>query len=203
MGLCGWAGALHHPPPAILYVCRCFAGWSKTRCAFLLTMRSSKKQAGNTTVRAESRRLFVENLPTKKGEFVEEKFIVNKRSPRISAKESVKVKDREKSKLDWDDRLTIEINGDAPVCESIRVEAADPATPTIFLCGNSTVVDQENEPWASWGQMLPRFLTDKISVANHAESGLLFYDQSENLYRPDTGERRTAGAGYSDTSPQI
>ena len=74
--------------------------------------------------------------------------------------------------MDWDDRLTIEINGDAPVCESIRVEAADPATPTIFLCGNSTVVDQENEPWASWGQMLPRFLTDKISVANHAESGL-------------------------------
>ena len=110
---------------------------------YRVTVRlGSKKQAGNTTVRAESRRLFVENLPTKKGEFVEETFIVNKRSHRISAKEFVKVKDREKSKLDWDDRLTIEIYGDAPVCESIRVEAADPATPTIFLCVNSTVVDQ-------------------------------------------------------------
>ena len=62
---------------------------------YRVTVRlGSKNQAGNTTVRAESRRLFVENLPTKKGEFVEETFIVNKRSPRISAKESVKVKDR-------------------------------------------------------------------------------------------------------------
>lgn len=140
---------------------------------YRVTVRlGSKKQAGNTTVRAESRRLFIENLATKKGEFIEETFIVNKRSPRISAKESVKVKDREKNKLDWDDRLTIEINGDAPACESIQVEAANPSIPTIFLCGNSTVVDQENEPWASWGQMLPNFLTDQISVANHAESGL-------------------------------
>ena len=74
---------------------------------YRVTVRlGSKKKAGNTTVRAESRRLFIENLPTKKGEFVEETFIVNKRSPRISAKESVKIKDREKSKLDWDDRLT-------------------------------------------------------------------------------------------------
>ena len=131
----------------------------------------SKKRAGNTTVRAESRRLFVENLPTKKGEFIEEAFIVNKRSPRISATEFVKIKDREINKLDWDDRLTIEINGDAPVCESIRVEAADPSIPTIFLCGNSTVVDQENEPWASWGQMIPRFFNSGIAIANHAESG--------------------------------
>lgn len=36
---------------------------------YRVTVRlGSKKQAGNTTVRAESRRLFVENLPTKKGE---------------------------------------------------------------------------------------------------------------------------------------
>ena len=139
---------------------------------YRVTVRlGSKNQAGNTTVRAESRRLFVENLPTKKGEFVEETFIVNKRSPRISAKESVKVKDREKSKLDWDDRLTIEINGEAPACESIHVEAADPSIPTIFLCGNSTVVDQENEPWASWGQMIPRFFNFEIAIANYAESG--------------------------------
>ena len=139
---------------------------------YRVTVRlGSKKQAGNTTVRAESRRLFVENLPTKKGEFVEETFIVNKRSPRISAKESVNIKDREKAKLDWDDKLTIEINGDAPTCESIRVEAADASIPTLFLCGNSTVVDQENEPWASWGQMLPRFLNAEIAVANYAESG--------------------------------
>ena len=43
---------------------------------YKVTVRlGSKKQAGVTTVRGESRRLFVENLPTKKGQFVDETFI--------------------------------------------------------------------------------------------------------------------------------
>ena len=79
-----------------------------------------------TTVRGESRRLFVENLPTKKGQFVDETFIINKRTPRISEKEYVRIKPREKAKLNWDDKLTLEFNGDAPVCQSIRIEPADP-----------------------------------------------------------------------------
>lgn len=131
-----------------------------------------KRKAGMTTVRAESRRLFVENKPTRKGEFVEETFVVNKRSPKIDNRLSVKIKDREKDKLDWDDRLTIEINGDAPRCRSIRVEPVASGVTTVFLCGNSTVVDQEREPWASWGQMIPRFFDGQVAVANHAESGL-------------------------------
>ena len=43
----------------------------------------SKKMAGNTTVRAESRRLFVQNVSTKKGEFKTCSFIVNKRNTTI------------------------------------------------------------------------------------------------------------------------
>jgi lysophospholipase L1-like esterase len=43
---------------------------------------------------------------------------------------------------------------------------------TIFLAGNSTVVDQDKEPWASWGQMIPSFFEPKnICIANYAESG--------------------------------
>ena len=72
-------------------------------------------------------------------------------------KESVRIKPREKAKLNWDDKLTLEFNGDAPVCQSISIEPADPSVITVFLCGNSTVVDQDNEPWASWGQMIPHF----------------------------------------------
>jgi lysophospholipase L1-like esterase len=34
------------------------------------------------------------------------------------------------------------------------------------------VVNQEDEPWASWGQMITRFFKPGIAVANHAESGL-------------------------------
>ena len=131
----------------------------------------SKDAAGNTTVRAESRRLFIENLPTKKGELITESFIVNKRNTQINAKEKVKIKTREIKKLNWDDKLTLEFNGDAPRICSLIIEKVD-HVPTVYLCGNSTVVDNDNEPWASWGQMLPRFFTDKVSVANHAESGL-------------------------------
>lgn len=29
----------------------------------------------------------------------------------------------------------------------------DTTATTVFLCGNSTVVDQQKEPYASWGQM--------------------------------------------------
>lgn len=120
---------------------------------YQVTVRlGNKKQAGVTTVRGESRRLFIDNLATQKGQFVDETFIINKRNPRISEKESVRIKPREKAKLNWDDKLTLEFNGDAPVCQSISIKPADPSVITVFLCGNSTVVDQDNEPWASWGQ---------------------------------------------------
>jgi lysophospholipase L1-like esterase len=41
----------------------------------------------------------------------------------------------------------------------------------VFIAGDSTVTDQMNEPWAGWGQMLPRFFKPSVAVANHAESG--------------------------------
>lgn len=130
----------------------------------------SKRRAASTTVRAESRRLFVENLPTRKGELKEVSFIVHKHSPVISETQRVRIKKREETKLNWDDRLTIEINGDAPACAAIRIERDD-QVPTVFLCGNSTVVDQDFEPWASWGQMITRWFGPEVAFANFAESG--------------------------------
>ncbi|MDR2859085.1 MAG: rhamnogalacturonan acetylesterase [Mediterranea sp.] len=130
----------------------------------------SRKKAGVTTVRGESRRLFIENLPTKKGEFIERTFIINKRDKKISENELVRIKPREKNKLNWDDKLTLEFNGDAPQLATLSIEKVDDVT-TVFLCGNSTIVDQDNEPWASWGQMIPRFFNDKVCIANYAESG--------------------------------
>lgn len=139
---------------------------------YKVTVRlGSRKQAGITTVRAESRRLFIESVPTKKKEFIERTFIVNKRNTHIAGNEYVQIKPREKRKLNWDDKLTLEFNGSAPVCESITIEPADTAVTTVFLCGNSTVVDQDNEPWASWGQMIPYFFDTNVSIANYAESG--------------------------------
>lgn len=131
----------------------------------------SKKRAGNTTVRAEGRRLMVENIDTKKREFVTYEFIVNKRSPKIDEKTRVRIKEREKGYLAWDEKLTIEVNGTAPTVKSIHIERDDKC-PTLYLCGNSTVVDQNNEPWASWGQMITRWFDGRIAISNHAESGL-------------------------------
>ena len=129
------------------------------------------KRAGETTVRAEGRRLMAENVVTRKGQTVTYEFTINKRSPRIDDKTSVRIKEREKDYLTWDDKLTLEFNGAAPLVKSIHIEHAD-EVPTIYLCGNSTVVDQNNEPWASWGQMITRWFDSGISISNHAESGL-------------------------------
>ena len=131
----------------------------------------NKKKAAQTVVRAESRRLMVENCVTKKGKFETYSFIVNKRSQEIPGGGKVSLKPRELDYLNWDSLLTLEFNGAAPAVQRICIEPDTTAT-TIFLCGNSTVVDQELEPWASWGQMIPRWFTDKVAISNHAESGL-------------------------------
>ena len=131
----------------------------------------NRKKAGQTVVRAESRRHFSDLVSTKKGQYETVSFVVNKHSPRIDQNASVKLKPREWSYKNWDDSLTIAFCGPAPAVRSIRIEPDTTAT-TVFLCGNSTVVDQEDEPWASWGQMITRWFDDKVVVANYAESGL-------------------------------
>ncbi len=138
----------------------------------------SKKRKAETVVRAESRRLMVEGVSTRRGQFVDCSFIVNKRSPRFlmatdkgPREETVRLKDREKTYLNWDDSLTLEFNGAAPAVRRICIEPDTTAT-TIFLCGNSTVVDQNAEPWASWGQMITRWFDNRVAISNHAESGL-------------------------------
>lgn len=126
--------------------------------------------SGNTTVKAESRRLILNNIQTKKGETVTRKFAVNIRNTQISETEFVKIKTREIGKLIWDNKLTLEFNGDSPSVQSIEVKSADNLV-TIFLAGNSTVVDEANEPWCGWGQIFPQFFTPQVAIANYAESG--------------------------------
>ncbi|WP_062049734.1 rhamnogalacturonan acetylesterase [Bacillus sp. JCM 19034] len=44
---------------------------------------------------------------------------------------------------------------------------------TIFLAGDSTVVDQASSqfPFTGWGQFLPCFISAKYAISNHARSG--------------------------------
>lgn len=122
------------------------------------------------TVKAESRRLMLENIQTGKGETVTKTLLVDVRTPRINSTETIRLKERELPYKNWDNSLTLELNGINPSVCFISIEKAD-HYPVIFLAGNSTVTDQEYEPWASWGQMFPGFLKPGIVVANYAESG--------------------------------
>ena len=131
----------------------------------------NKKKAGQTVVRAESRRHYVDMVTTKKNKYETVSFVVNKHNPKIDAKTRVKLKPREVDYKNWDDSLNLSFCGPAPAVQRIQVEPANDVT-TVFLCGNSTVVDQENEPWASWGQMITRWFNGDVAVANYAESGL-------------------------------
>lgn len=131
----------------------------------------NRKQAGMTTVRAESRRLFLENEYTAEGEFKGYRFCVHKRTPQINENERVRLKKREYGKLNWNDCLDLEFSGANPQVARVIIRPAKADVPVVFLSGNSTVVDQDNEPWGSWGQMIPRFFNHQVCVANFAESG--------------------------------
>ncbi|WP_462250827.1 rhamnogalacturonan acetylesterase [Ferruginibacter sp.] len=129
-----------------------------------------------TTVRAECRRVFLKNIQTKKGEIKSETFTVHVKDSIIrdangNAVDKVKLKAREINYFHWDNQLTIEFNDTAAKICAVEITPNTKAT-TVFLAGNSTVVDQDKEPWASWGQMIPSFFEAKdICIANYAESG--------------------------------
>ena len=131
----------------------------------------NKKKASQTVVRAESRRHYNDLVITKKGKYQTVTFVVNKHNPVIEGDTRVKLKPREFDYKNWDDSLTISFCGPAPAVQRIRIEPDTVAT-TVYLCGNSTVVDQEDEPWASWGQMITRWFDTDVVIANFAESGL-------------------------------
>ena len=131
--------------------------------------------AGDTTVKAEARRLMLRNVETRKGQFIERQFLVDKRSPVLIAPPAnapggtrVRIDANDAKEFTWDDKLTLEFLGQ-PEVSSVRIEPV--TAPTIFLAGDSTVTDQYAEPAASWGQMLPAMLDNSIAVANHAKSG--------------------------------
>jgi len=135
-----------------------------------------KRSAGRTTVKAESRRLMLRDVATRRGQAVSRSFLVDVRDARLPAPpanaprsgQAVSLDERDLASFSWDDKLTLEFLGQ-PRVSAIHVERAE--APRLFLAGDSTVADQYTEPFASWGQMLPAMLNDHVVVANHAKSG--------------------------------
>ena len=130
-------------------------------------------QSAATTnyVKAEARRLMLEDVRTAKGEFATRSFVVNTRTTDYSGgKVHLKPRELTDEAVTWDGKLTLEFNGPHPVLRELEIAPATNVT-TIYITGDSTVCDQPLEPWNSWGQMLPRFFDDHVAVANYAESG--------------------------------
>lgn len=124
-------------------------------------------------IRAECRRMMTERVRTKQNETQTISFTLHVRDTLIRATgNKVRIKDRERDFLHWDNKLTLEFNGTEPKVNAIEITPAGNDVVTVFLAGNSTVVDQDKEPYAAWGQMIPAFFEPgKISIANYAESG--------------------------------
>lgn len=127
------------------------------------------KKCSKTTVKAESRRLMLKEITLDKNHTEQHAFTVNVRSPKIDDTAHIKVKDRDKNQLNWDDKLTLEFSGTA-VIQSINISLATNVK-TLFLAGDSTVTDQDLEPWASWGQFITNYFSHEVVIANYAESG--------------------------------
>jgi lysophospholipase L1-like esterase len=134
------------------------------------------KEASVITIRSEVRRLMIEKLPIAAGKTATKTFDVNVRVPEYTKPDGTPGKvalKRGRTILDWDNKLTLEFNGTNPSVRSITISPLNGAKhePTLYLAGDSTMVDQDIEPWTAWGQQLPRFFLPGVVVANHAESG--------------------------------
>ena len=124
------------------------------------------------SVYAEARRLMIEALPENARE---RSFIVNVRTPVLPPPPNapgaprVRLSAPETDSPDWDNTLTFDVPGCAPLVTNVTVEPAH--VPTVYLVGDSTVTDVSPGPGASWGQILPRFFKPDVAIANHARSG--------------------------------
>ncbi|MCQ2124518.1 MAG: T9SS type A sorting domain-containing protein [Fibrobacter sp.] len=125
-----------------------------------------------TTVWAENRKLMFDRVTTAGGVFSTQSVSLRRMETKsIDGSVTMSIKDREKDYRTWDNKLTFIISGKAPAVAGIEIKPKNDVT-TLWLCGNSTVVDQLTAPWAGWGQMSPGFFKSSLAVANYAESGL-------------------------------
>ncbi|MDP5130994.1 MAG: rhamnogalacturonan acetylesterase [Paraglaciecola sp.] len=129
--------------------------------------------ASTNTVKAESRRLMLNQIKVVKGQHITRRFMVDVRSPFISSEKRIALKERERDDVNWDNKLTLEFAAGSAIRRIAITPLAD--ITTMYLAGDSTVTDQDVEPWASWGQLITQYLKPTIVVANYAVSGASLY----------------------------
>ncbi len=142
---------------------------------YQVTVTLGGPKASRTSVWVEDRRLVATPVVLGAGKTRTLSFVVNVRDTTLVPQETdavtpphVALRGDDAAGRDWDDALTISVSGSAPALDALTI--APVQARRVLIAGDSTVTDQAGGDYASWGQMLPRFLTG-VSVANHARSG--------------------------------
>ncbi|MFI2380303.1 rhamnogalacturonan acetylesterase [Streptomyces sp. NPDC018964] len=115
--------------------------------------------ASRTAIGGETRRALLPETAAAAGERVVRSFTVNVRTP-----------EGEPLGAAGTPGLDLTVGGTAPALAGIRVTPARHVR-QILLVGDSTVCDQPGDPYSGWGQRLPQYLREGLSVANYADSG--------------------------------
>ncbi|MFC9162716.1 rhamnogalacturonan acetylesterase [Streptomyces fungicidicus] len=115
--------------------------------------------ASRTAIAGETRRALLPETAAPAGGRIVRGFTVNVRTP-----------EGEPLGAQGTPGLDLTLGGTAPALAGIRVTPAR-HTRQILLVGDSTVCDQPGDPYSGWGQRLPQYLREGLSVANYADSG--------------------------------
>lgn len=115
-------------------------------------------------VKFEGRRIALEKITTKPGEKRKVAFTARVKGPIMKADAPTG-----EAPFPYALNLTVITSADAVAEPEIK---KNESARVIYLCGDSTVTDQQGEPWGSWGQCLPIFFKEGAAVANFAKSGL-------------------------------
>ena len=115
-------------------------------------------------IKFEGRRIAASSVETQPGERTTVSFTARVKGPIANGKGPFK-------EAPYPDCLNLTVITDGAEPPKPVITRNDTA-PTIYLCGDSTVTDQQSEPWGSWGQCAPMMFGKGVAVANFARSGL-------------------------------
>lgn len=142
---------------------------SGTTCSFnvppgiyeLTATLGSKTAAANTGLDVEAHRTVLAPVATAAGKLVQFSVTVNVRTPES-------MPDGQEGQ--GTPGLQVYLTGKTLALASIQVTPR-PHTPQLFIVSDSTAADWLNGPKHGWGQELPQYFRDGISIANFAASG--------------------------------
>ena len=125
----------------------------------------------DTSFKSEIERIVAQQVKTATGQFSTYTFTVHVKSDGV---------------------LDLTFYGSAPKVNAVEIQQTTTAI-TLFIAGDSTVCDQNNIPFAGWGQEFTAYLKQGVAVANFADSGESSTSFWNGFYVPNIQNKIKAG----------